>query len=1009
MVKSNQVANQSAEPSLEPQASNALALKLDGAPLLRQGSAKPQKSQKSLPKLKATAAKKHSFEGGADDDKQDASKASLQLVLGEWEAPDDKAAKLVHVKTHYHHELFSLSDTKTEDLAEFGQGLALYFYFLKWIAMLLAAMSIVVFPNMVWAAIARKDGTSTTGVLVSTSLGAFGPLFGSDYVYNATALDIALTALGVTFPNDQLARELELEFYYQNASTADATVDIPIANTITKQQLQLIGSWLDLASVLLYLVIVLFIIWYQQRILEEVSAKTVTVIDYSVQVWDLPKDAQTEEVQAYFCQWGPVNSCQLAHNDSALIALTAQQGHLQAKYEHAVAAAQKSLAKDKHVSDDEDDDEDDSDQDQGADLLRAKKKKKRKGRPEVSAADRAGLAAGHIQSVLKVQKKLQQLQESIKAKREDSGQRRCVCAFVTFKTEEARLKCMQANPSSVGKRWAQRRDRRFRKRHALRVGPAPEPSDVVWENLEFSVVQRLQRSFFILVLNLLIIFVGFILVNLSASWRHNSTNLASDPPACASSCGILSTTSTLNLTTTSALALRYKGCHGEAAYDGETCTTLEQSCFACYCSIAVEEFTGFTYCRTYWAKYLIQVLILVAAALITTATNKLLYYFAAYTNPFERHHTVSAEKRSLTLKLFMAQFVNTALSSLVANMYIPALYKRLHDTFLGTLIFQGIYGDLVPAWYAQVGQSLTIVIVFTVGLPHPAYVLYRLMMYKWQLRQRKSCLTQEELVKAYEGPDFDLADRYGELLNILFCTLMFSGGLPILLPCVSIIFAVTYWAEKWELLKLSRVPSPYAGDLAALTGELLPWAALFHLVFSVWAFSWAKWPQTADSPLASSIFGTYVRKVGTAFRKVLFEGWATQDFGNRVLQPNAVPHALALVILLALLMVRLFGAQALHLASQAFALLGMGRSNKYKLDNLPSLAIAVRSRLLVGPGSYSMEKDEKYAELFAVVPAENTLLKGNQDRKAPRKPSKGSKASQSDSQGRSPLPLEPLV
>ncbi|KAL0049982.1 hypothetical protein WJX82_002021 [Trebouxia sp. C0006] len=958
-----------------------------------------------------------SFEDDADDDNQDASKASLQLVLGEWKPPNDKAAKLAHVKTHYHHELFSLSDTKTEDLAEFGQGLALYFYFLKWIAMLLAAMSVVIFPNMVWAAIARKDGTSTTGVLVSTSLGAFGPLFGSDYVYNATALDAALTALGVSFPNDQLARELELEFYYQNASTADATVDVPIAKTITKQQLQLIGSWLDLASILLYLVIVLFIILYQQRVLEEVSAKTVTVTDYSVQVWDLPKDAQTEEVQGYFCQWGPVNSCQLAHNDSALIALIAQQGHLQAKYEHAVAAAQKSLAKDKHVSEDEEDDEEDSDQEQGADLLQAKKRKrKRKDRPEASAADRAGKAAGHIQSVLKVQKKVQQLQESIRAKREDSGQRRCVCAFVTFKTEEARLKCMQANPSSVGKRWAQRRDRRFRKRHALRVGPAPEPSDVVWENLEFSVMQRLQRSFFILLLNLLIILVGFILVNLSASWRHNSSNLASDPPTCATSCGILSTTSTLNLTTTSSLALRYKGCHGEATYDSVVCTTLEKSCFACYCSIAEEEFSGFTYCKTFWAKYLIQVLILVAAAFITTVTNKLLYYFAAFTNPFERHHTVSAEKRSLTLKLFMAQFVNTALSSLVANMYIPALYKRLQDTVLGTLIFQGIYGDLVPAWYAQVGQSLTIVIVFTVGLPHPAYVLYRLVMYKWQLRQRKSCLTQEELVKAYEGPDFDLADRYGELLNILFCTLMFSGGLPILLPCVSIIFAVTYWAEKWELLKLSRVPSPYAGDLAALTGELLPWAALFHLMFSVWAFSWAKWPQTADSTLASSIFGTYVRKVGTAFRKVLFEGWATQDFGNRVLQPNAVPHALALVILLALLLVRLFGAQALHLVSQAFALLGMGRSNKYKLTNLPSLAIAVRSRLLVGPGSYLMEKHEKYAEVFAVVPADSTVLKGNQDRsgsdKAPRKPSKinkGSKASQPDSQGRSPLPLEPLV
>lgn len=106
------------------------------------------------------------------------------------------------------------------------------------------------------------------------------------------------------------------------------------------------------------------------------------------------------------------------------------------------------------------------------------------------------------------------MQEGIRSARVDASQRQCVCAFVTFKTEEARLKCMQANPSSrgaarhaclipkkapknsylltsqmllsmtfmrpcgqanvvlsrgqqrvcvhAGKRWAQRRDRRFR-------------------------------------------------------------------------------------------------------------------------------------------------------------------------------------------------------------------------------------------------------------------------------------------------------------------------------------------------------------------------------------------------------------------------------------------------------------------------------------------------------------------------------------------------------------------
>ena len=106
---------------------------------------------------------------------------------------------------------------------------------------------------------------------------------------------------------------------------------------------------------------------------------------------------------------------------------------------------------------------------------------------------------------------------------------------------------------------------------------------------------------------------------------------------------------------------------------------------------------------------------------------------------------------------------------------------------------------------------------------------------------------------------------------------------------------------------------------------------------------------------------------GVVIRRVLFEGRATQDYGNRVLQPNALPHALALVVLLAMLLMRLFGGQVLSVVGQAFALVGMGRSSKYKLTNLPSLAIAVRSRLLIGPGAYSMEKHEKYGEVFAVT------------------------------------------
>lgn len=44
-------------------------------------------------------------------------------------------------------------------------------------------------------------------------------------------------------------------------------------------------------------------------------------------------------------------------------------------------------------------------------------------------------------------------------------------------------------------------------------------------------------------------------------------------------------------------------------------------------------------------------------------------------------------------------------------------------------------------------------------------LLCRLAFYKWKMRRRKSCLTQQQLVEAYEGPNFELSDRYGEVCS----------------------------------------------------------------------------------------------------------------------------------------------------------------------------------------------------------------------------------------------------
>lgn len=40
-------------------------------------------------------------------------------------------------------QVFSVWGTKTKDLSEFGEGLALYFYLLKWLSMLFLATALI--------------------------------------------------------------------------------------------------------------------------------------------------------------------------------------------------------------------------------------------------------------------------------------------------------------------------------------------------------------------------------------------------------------------------------------------------------------------------------------------------------------------------------------------------------------------------------------------------------------------------------------------------------------------------------------------------------------------------------------------------------------------------------------------------------------------------------------------------------------------------------------------------
>jgi hypothetical protein len=140
---------------------------------------------------------------------------------------------------------------------------------------------------------------------------------------------------------------------------------------------------------------------------------------------------------------------------------------------------------------------------------------------------------------------------------------------------------------------------------------------------------------------------------------------------------------------------------------------------------------------------------------------------------------------------------------------------------------QGIYTDLTPNWYKTVGLSIVTsqFIATAVRIANVA-LGWALARFRRCAAAKGSVLTQEELLAAMRGPAFELDWRYGQHLNVIFVAMLLSGGIPVAYLSAAVWFGVAYWAEKWELLKLSRRPVAYGGDLSEAVTSMLPFATV---------------------------------------------------------------------------------------------------------------------------------------------------------------------------------------
>ena len=89
-------------------------------------------------------------------------------------------------------------------------------------------------------------------------------------------------------------------------------------------------------------------------------------------------------------------------------------------------------------------------------------------------------------------------------------------------------------------------------------------------------------------------------------------------------------------------------------------------------------------------------------------------------------------------------------------------------------------------------------------------------------KTRRTAVTQAQLNAGYTGRVFKLEYRYPTVLNVVFVTMLYSSGMPILYPIAAVTCTVMYWTDKAALLRLYNRPPMYRASLASVTLKVLP-------------------------------------------------------------------------------------------------------------------------------------------------------------------------------------------
>lgn len=213
-----------------------------------------------------------------------------------------------------------------------------------------------------------------------------------------------------------------------------------------------------------------------------------------------------------------------------------------------------------------------------------------------------------------------------------------------------------------------------------------------------------------------------------------------------------------------------------------------------------------------------------AAILSTLILNNILNIIFGYLDAWAKYPTETSFAESQFINLFIAQFVNSAIITVVTSA----------STYWISL-FHGSYDDVNLLWWMNVGASMFftfLMVVLSAGLIAP--VVWNMVvqpLINWFTT--RGLYEQTAWNEAVMLPEFCLSMRLGESVVVVWCVLMYSGGMPLLYLIAAGYCFLAYWMDKWVLLRRSRRPPQYMAGALDNALHMLPVAVFPHALMSM--------------------------------------------------------------------------------------------------------------------------------------------------------------------------------